>query len=326
MPQVRSADLEVRDYDGDLRDAGDAVGPLGPFQRWWRGEGVEWQVEAAIDPARYVEFAAGPGGGETFYVDGVSLYVHGDGTSAMRASVFYSTSASFSEPVALEEDFNAGDGDFGGPTLREYDLDVAVAPGDSIYIRVYPYLGGGNPSTTRFLLLQAMTISGSTEAPLEVDGVFWALTEADTTAVSDASENLGGAAARSSALVARDYDGDLRDAGDAIGPLGPFQRWWLDGAEWPDESAPDPTRYVEFAAGSAAGYDFSVDSVAVYVHGDGTSAMRARVAYSTNADFSDPIVLVDELEAGDGDFGGPTLQVFPADLVVSDSIYVRIYP
>lgn len=321
---VRSSDVVVRDYDGDLRDAGDAVGPYGPFQRWWRGDGIEWPVETAIDPTRYVEFAAGADAGETFYVDGVSLYAHGDGTSEMRASVFYSTNADFSNPVALEEDFNAGDGDFGGPTLREYPLSEAIASGDSIYVRVYPYLGGGNPSVTRFLMLQALTISGSTQAPVE--GVFWALTEADTTSVTEASPDLGGSAVRSSDLVVRDYTGDLRDAGDAVGPLGPFQRWWLDGADWPDDNAPNPTRYVEFVAGAGPGLAFAVDSVAVYIHGDGTSAMKAQVAYSTSADFSNPVVLAELVDAGDGDFGGPTLQVFDVDATVSDSIYVRVYP
>ena len=326
---VRSSDVEVRDYTGDLRDAGDAVGPLGPFQRWWRGDGIEWPVEEDIDPTRYVEFAAGAAPGETFYVDGVSLYVHGDGTSDMEASVLYSTSADFSDPVALEENFPAGDGDFGGPTLRTYPLDLAVPAGDSIYVRVYPYLSGGNPSATRYLLLQNMTISGSTEEPLRVDGVLWTLSAADTTAVSATGANLGGATVRGSDVEVRDYDGDLRDAGDAVGPYGPFQRWWRgDGIQWPVEEAIDPDRYVEFAAGPAAGFAFRVDSLSVYVHGDGTSEMMASVLYSTSADFSDPVALEENFAAGDGDFGGPTRRVYELDedVLPGDSIYVRVYP
>lgn len=326
---VRSSDVEVRDYDGDLRDAGDAVGPLGPFQRWWRGDGIEWPVETAIDADRYVEFAAGADAGETFYVDGVSLYVHGDGTSEMRASVFYSTNADFSDPVALEEDFNAGDGDFGGPTLREYDLDVAVPAGDSITVRVYPYLGGGDPSVTRYLMLQAMTISGSTEEPVENEGVLWTLSESDTTSVSAAGPNLGGAMVRAADLEVRDYDGDLRDAGDAVGPYGPFQRWWRgDGIAWPVETDIDPNRYVEFAAAAADGFAFRVDSLSVYVHGDGTSAMEASIFYSTSPDFSNAVALEENFPAGDGDFGGPTRRSYTINETVADgdSITVRVYP
>ena len=327
---ARGSDLVVRDYDGDLRDAGDAVGPLGPFQRWWRGDGVEWPVEEAIDENRYVEFAAGADAGETFYVDGVSAYIHGDGTSEMRASVFYSTNADFSDPVALEENLLADDGDTAGaPILREYDLDVEVPPGDSIYVRIYPYLGGGNPSVTRYFMLQAVTISGSTEPPApDVDGVFWSLSASDTTSVTSASDMLAGSMVTSSTLVVRDYDGDLRDAGDAVGPYGPFQRWWLDGADWPDESAPDPDRYVQFVAGAAdEGMEFRVDSLSVYIHGDGTSAMRAQVAYSASPDFSNPVILEEELEADDGDTAGRViLRSYAIDEIVSDSIYVRIYP
>ena len=323
---VRSADVVVRDYDGDLRDAGDAVGPYGSFQRWWRGDGIQWPVEDDIDPNRYIEFAAGAEMGQTFYVDGLSLYAHGDGTSEMSASVFVATTPDFSDAIAVDENFSAHDGDLGLPAPRQYALDLAVASGDSVYVRVYPYLGGGDPSVTRYFMLQAVNLIGSTVAPVENLGVFWALTESDTTSVTESADFIGGAEARGSVLVVRDYDGDLRDAGDAVGPLGPFQRWWLDGADWPDESAPDPNRYVEFAAGPTPGYVFDVDSVAVYIHGDGTSAMRAQVAYSTNADFSNSTVLVEELNAGDGDFGGPTLQVFEFSETVTDSIYVRIYP
>ena len=328
---ARSADVEVRDYTGDLRDADDAVGPYGPFQRWWRGDGVAWPVEDDIDPARYVEFAAGAADGETFYVDGVSLYAHGDGTSAMAASVFYATSPDFSDAVALEQNFIADDGDlYGGPFLREYALDAAVPAGDSIYVRVYPYLSSGDPSVTRYLMLQAVTISGSTEAPpppVENEAVFWALTAADTTAVTSSADDIGGATVRSSELVVSDYDGDLRDAGDAVGPLGPFQRWWLGGEDWPDEDAPDPDRYVEFAAGAEGGLAVRLDSISVYIHGDGTSAMRAQVAYSASPDFSNPVVLEEELLADDGDTAGePILRTYAIDAPSSDSVYVRIYP
>ena len=326
---VRSSDVVVRDYTGVLRDADDAPGPLGPFQRWWRGDGIQWPVESAIDPTRYVEFAAGADAGETFYVDGVSLYVHGGSTSAMAASVFYATTPDFSDAVALEEDFPAGDGDFGGPTLREYPLDLAVAAGDSIYVRVYPYLSSGDPSVGRYLLLQDVTISGTTEAPLSVEGVLWTLSASDTTAVSATGPDLGGATVRASHLEVRDYDGDLRDAGDAVGPYGPFQRWWLgEGIQWQVETAIDPTRYVEFAAGPDPEFAFRVDSVSVYIHGDGTSEMAASVFYSLNADFSDAVALEEDFPAGDGDFGGPTLRTYPiqADVLEGDSIYVRVYP
>jgi hypothetical protein len=177
-------------------------------------------------------------------------------------------------------------------------------------------------------MLQAMTISGSTLPPApDADRVFWSLSASDTTSVTSASENLGGAMVSSSTLVVRDYDGDLRDAGDAVGPFGPFQRWWLDGADWPDEDGPVADRYVQFAAGADGDMRFRVDSLSVYIHGDGTSAMRAQVAYSTSPDFSDPVVLEEELEADDGDTAGAIiLRSYEIGEIASDSIYVRIYP
>ncbi len=319
---ARASDLSVRDYSGDLRDANDAVGPLGPFQRWWRGDGIEWPVTDDIDPNRYVEFVAGAEEGSTFQVTGVSMYVHGDGTSEMMASVFYSTNADFSDPAALEENFNAGDGDFGGPTLREYDVEMAIPAGDSIYVRVYPYLGGGNASAGRYLLLQDVTIEGEAVAPPPaVEGGYWSLTADDTTSVSATSENVSAAPVRGVGIMVRNY---ADDSDPGPGPLGAIQRWWLD-ANWPDESAPNPDRYIEFAVGTDAGFVFDADVISLYMGSHGTSNMTASLYYATNAAFSDSVALVEALAVPRS-----TLDFFSYDIDLTvpegETLYFRIYP
>ena len=72
----------------------------------------------------------------------------------------------------LLEELRAGDGDFGGPTLQSYDLGgITVAEGDSIYVRIYPWVRSSSEGEGRYLLLQAMTIHGEAVGEVAVDDV-----------------------------------------------------------------------------------------------------------------------------------------------------------
>ena len=319
---VRGEGITIRSYSGALED--DSEGPLGPFQRWWLE--ANWPDESAPNPDRYIEFVATADDGYAFALDSLSLYMNGQGTGNMEASLYYSTDPTFSESVALVEGAAAARDALG---YFSFPIDLIVPEGEAFYFRVYPYLPGGSTSEGKYLLLQDVTIAGDAIVPYEAEGVFWALTESYGNSVSATGEHLVGAPAQGSNLQVRDYTGDLRDAGDAPGPLGLFQRWWIgDGLNWTVEEMPNPDRYVEFAAGPEAGYAFRVDSVSVYVHGDGTSEMMAGIYYSTSPTFADSVALEENIQAGDGDFGGPTLRTYDLNLDVmpGDSLYVRVYP
>ena len=316
---VRAGALAVRSYTGLL--TGDVPGPLGPFGRWWLG-GDLWPVEGAPDAGRYVEFAVAPAPGATLQVDTFSLVLNAGGTGEMKANLFYDTSRDFAAPVLL-----AGDLALSRDTVARYAyaLDAALGEGDTLYLRVYPWLGGGNASATRYLFVQDVTVSGmGAQVVAEpTRGVFWSLTSGDTTAVTAASDHLGGAPARgSTGLAVRDYTGTLEGGGS--GPLGPFQRWWT-GDLWPDESAPDGSRYAEFAAGAAPGYVFRADSLSGYVNGGGTGNMEAAIYYATDASFADSVALVARMPASRSSLGYFSVPL-GIDVPQGDSLYVRVYP
>jgi hypothetical protein len=208
-------------------------------------------------------------------------------------------------------------------TFHEYEVDAVAPEGDSLYFRVYPWLDGGG-SPTKYVLIQAVTIHGEAQLPpIEVEGVYWALSESDTTSVSATGENLGGAAVRASGLEIRNY---ADDSDPGPGPLGAIQRWWIgDGMEWPDETAPNPDRYVEFAAAANVGWAFAVDSVSLYLNTHGTSNMMATLVYSTDPTFA----MADTLEANmEVPRKQLTFHEYEVDAVASegDSLYFRVYP
>ncbi|HMB92529.1 MAG TPA: hypothetical protein VKP65_16870 [Rhodothermales bacterium] len=314
---VRSSELEVRSYSGTLQD--DSEGPLGPFQRWWLG-GNEWPVESTPDPDRYIEFVVTPQAGATLTITDILLILNAGGTGEMQANLFYDTDPAFAAPMLLEGDISVSREAVGN---FSYMIDATLAEGDSLYFRVYPWLGGGNASTGRYLFLQDVTISGTGTMgdPPAAEGVYWSLTEADTTSVTSASDNLGGAPVRGTGIMIRNY---ADDSDPGPGPLGAIQRWWLD-ANWPDEMEPNPERYIEFAAAADAGYAFDADSISLYLGSHGTGNMMASLYYSTDPAFSDSVVLEEHLDVPRTEFG---YFVYELDVAVEegDSLYFRVYP
>jgi len=238
----------------------------------------------------------------------------------MQANLFYDTDPAFAAPMLLEGDISVSREAVGN---FSYMIDATLAEGDSLYFRVYPWLGGGNASTGRYLFLQDVTISGTGTMgdPPAAEGVYWSLTEADTTSVTSASDNLGGAPVRGTGIMIRNY---ADDSDPGPGPLGAIQRWWLD-ANWPDEMEPNPERYIEFAAAADAGYAFDADSISLYLGSHGTGNMMASLYYSTDPAFSDSVVLEEHLDVPRTEFG---YFVYELDVAVEegDSLYFRVYP
>ena len=184
------------------------------------GEGISWPDESAPNPDRYVEFTVTPQSGVTLTADSVSLYLNGGGTGNMVASLYVDTDPAFASPDTLGEGVAASRDTLG---YFAFAIDEAVAEGDTLYFRVYPYLPGGG-SATKYIFLQDVTISGTTQGEaIIVDGVYWALDE--DSLVTATGANLFGEGVTGTGVAIRSYSGTLQDGSE--GPLGPFQRWWL---------------------------------------------------------------------------------------------------
>ncbi len=85
------------------------------------------------------------------------------------------------------------------------------------------------------------------------------------------------------------------------------------------------TRYTQFQITCPADYSFAVDKISYYISGRGGSAVSYHAYYSTNSDFSNP-VLIDEKVNITKDM--PTLMEFPVTVEIEEgqSLYVRLYP
>ena len=85
------------------------------------------------------------------------------------------------------------------------------------------------------------------------------------------------------------------------------------------------TRYVEFKATCPADYNYAVDKISYYLSGRGGSAVSYHAYYSTNKDFSNPVLMDEKVNMAKD---APTLVEYSLaeQLEEGQSIYVRLYP
>ncbi|MEG8947697.1 cohesin domain-containing protein [Rosettibacter firmus] len=147
--------FRVRSYTG-------ANGPLGPTQRWWPNDGsaaISWGNETEQNNNRYVQFGVTPKSGRILHADNITLYLGGGATSFMKVNIYYDTRASFSYPVKLNSEPVALLNNV--LTQFTFNINKNVYPGDTLYVRVYPWYES-SPSTSKYLLVQDVKINGYT--------------------------------------------------------------------------------------------------------------------------------------------------------------------
>ena len=85
------------------------------------------------------------------------------------------------------------------------------------------------------------------------------------------------------------------------------------------------TRYVEFKATCPADYNYAVDKISYYLSGRGGSAVSYHAYYSTDKDFSTPVLMDEKVNMAKD---APTLVEYSLaeQLEEGQSIYVRLYP
>jgi hypothetical protein len=417
---IGGTNLVFREYSSGQQ------GPLGSaMQRWWKGTGVNWPIEATYNPNRYVQFRISPESGRSFSATNIRFAMGSHGTDNMRAAIYYSASAAFTDAVELYHGATARD----SYALHTYDVDLSIPAGQSLYVRVFPYVSSGTAGATRTISFQDVWIEGTTAATggsfdlptvvtasatdvtgtsatgggdvtadggaeVTARGVVWSTSPSPTLADASTSDGagLGSFTSHLSGLTAgttyyvrayatnvegtaygneisfatledevpEDYalanwpltptaqlsfSGTGNVTGDAaaghgglvvrsysstpIGPLGELMsRWWLDGQIWPEETAYNPARYAEFVAGPEAGSAFSATEISMAIAKGGTNNFWAAIYYSTNADFSEAVLLHD----GDlvRDNAEPYYEVMTfaidEDLQAGDQIRVRVFP
>ena len=146
-----------------------------------------WPDDKGINTSRYVEFSLGPQSGYNLTVDTLSMLIGNKGIKGMNASIYYSTDSNFSNSQKLTEIDSLVDNAvtkkiFTGYSLK--NISNTVNDGQMLYIRIYPWLPGGTTSTTKYMYVGNVTVSGVTQSPRTSALAVWPLATGQTATFS----------------------------------------------------------------------------------------------------------------------------------------------
>jgi pectate lyase len=176
-PSDSSLNLQVRDYSA-----------VGGGQRLNLGPRT-WPYETVENSGRYVQFAAAPVAGLVLHVSAVSLDLGAGGTSAMNANVYCSTDSSFASRTKLNSNTALPNGAWLSPS-PSYSVSYDVPAGEVFWVRIYPWYNINNPSTSKYLYIRSVVISGVTHA--EGSPSLPTVTTAPVTEITATSAKSGG--------------------------------------------------------------------------------------------------------------------------------------
>lgn len=180
VDQTVTAEYVVRDYAGT--DGSQRV-----YAPGGSGNGLGyWPPETEANPARYAQFVVKPRDGTALRVTDLAMQLgNSGGSDAVRAAVRVSTDG-FATATTLDEAVVL-------PSWAlddvAFTLDVAVDEGDSLTVRVFPWLQGGRDSGKYFNIANVVVSGTTTGEPVVY---LPELTTADVTAVSTTTAVSGG--------------------------------------------------------------------------------------------------------------------------------------
>jgi len=271
--QSSSPGFVVRDYNN---------GP-GPDQRWWPyadGAAVPWGDETAQVDSRYVQFEVSPNPGFTCLIDTIQMYLGAKGTSNLRANVVIALDPDFNvnmalntEPIALVNDSDE---------WMQWGISVQVPENETFYVRIYPwYLGA--PSTSKYLYVRGVTISGSSQGVQADAAATWDLTNPDQGGTGSTVEligPLGGVDQDLTGLVIEGYTGV-----DESQMLNIETNLWPAGFTW------HFSVNSSFSISPQPGQQFTATQISLKLSATGTENMKASLKYSTEVDFANPVII-----------------------------------
>jgi pectinesterase len=311
LPEIGAPGFEVRDYTS---------GP-GPDQRWWPINNT-WLPASGPTDTLWVQFAVYPEAYHKFHADSITLYMGAKGTGNLRAKVFYATTAAFTDSVPLcdtaiylvKDDHK----------YYNFAINTDIAAGDTLFIRIYPWLNQTSIATGKYLYLLNATVWGFTEKLAISTSAYWALSDPNTGGTGKTVVTSGPITAEEELLFNTEIN-------QYTGPQY-SQRVRIKGNAWPaNQLTQIDSVYIQFAAAPKPGVLFKVKKVALKIGAASINTMKANIYYATNPAFSDSILIPYQTKDTVNNYlniDTLTQVELALDTIVNpnEQFYLRIYP
>ncbi len=274
-----------------------------------------WPPEDTLNKNRYLQFAIVPKPNTNFTATSLSLLIGAKGIKGMNVTILSSTDTSFTSPTVL-----AVQDSLPSNTIapESYTFHAEAMNGETLYIRIYPWIPAGTISTTKYLYAQNLTVSGTTTSIPVPASVLWPDSSATQTDAPVISGLLNaGPETFSDSLYT--YPQNTSVNGVSV--------VWMTTVShsWTAETSPNFTRYVQYAVSPMVGGTFYADSIAFSLGAAYTNNLRAGVYYSHDSTFTTRTALI-------SDTALVASTLVPFSFTISDTVksgetlYLRIYP
>jgi pectin methylesterase-like acyl-CoA thioesterase len=274
-----------------------------------------WPAETAYNSNRYIQFAASPKTGSIFTADTISVTIGSSGgTAVLKADIYYSTSPTFSSPIQLGTTNSLGNATY--TRVKFSSLGIILNPGQSIYVRIYPWNSSSAAITGKYITVLNMAIGGSS-IPIPVSSsIVWPCISDLTSFITAGTIMSGGITSLNNLL---NY-GSLTYGTQAAQSI-------YTGSVWQAETAPAEGRYIQFAAAPKSGGVLVLDSIRMKLAAWATTDFKVSVYSSKDPAFTltSGIKLGDDIIVNNGVFAKT---VIPATATVNSGevLYLRLYP
>ncbi len=271
-----------------------------------------WPDESGANSNRYIQFSLSPQLNTIFCARTISMLLGAKGVNTLNASIYSSTDSSFISKTLIAQQSNLTSN---AVNQLSFNFSDSVVSGQTLYIRIYPWSSVQITSTTKYLYIGNVIVSGITfNIPVQA-AALWplqssqgAITNGLVNAKDQSFSNLG----------SYSYVQLGGESCDGIITLP------LNSGTWPAESNPNFNRYIQYSVAPKPGGKFYVDSISFKLGAQFTNKLRAAVYFSRDTSFINKTFLVDTaLSSSNLVFTGFRVN----DIVTgTDAFYVRIYP
>ena len=286
-------------------------------------QGGEWPAnQSSLIEDVYIQFELRPQHSSIFYLDSVSLEITATFINTMMAEIYCSTDPDFATSVrvlfftGISGNYIPRDNFFHVKSA----VDMTVDDGETLYIRVYPWVEDPDVRSGKYICLRNVVVQGQIESLTQSASAVWPID-------SEGSYEVNGPllAEQNSYSDEMQYYAAVRllkyGTTDSI-DLGAVH---MEAGSWQAASGVVDSLYIQFVTGPKFGGTFRIDSVSLWTGGWNTSTLRAEVCYSKDPGFATKkIIIADsalEENAAEQWVAGVSDTVF-----TGENLYLRIYP
>lgn len=271
----------------------------------------------------YVEFIISPLANAKMYVKNIRLGIAAMSVSTMKAEIQYSTDAAFSTYSVLPYSTGLDNNYLRVDSLTRIDeeIDVTVDNGDTLYLRIYPWVDN-DPSvrTGKYVCLNDVIVSGEIESLPYAASVIWPF-NGEQSYITTESMLANGPIYSDSLAYYNSMDLPVSGISGTVttGAIRTVSGTWL------AQIDTTTSYYIEFCVFPKYGATFLTDSITLYIGGKNSSNLKAALYYSTDADFSTGTLLINDAPLKE-DSVSKWKAGIDTSLGHNDTLYFRIYP